>query len=247
MSTKIPNNCSLFQVGPYDDLFKYGIVNEQFNSNRDMSGHYAMLKGFLKDLKCTPLLNKMFDNYDQLIHQNTVAAVKPRSNHFNVLCHGDMWSNNIMFRYNEDTGRVEETLMVDFQMCFYGSAMLDLHYLIVNSLNKANKVSKMDTILHMYHKKLVKNLRLLNYTGHIPTLMELQMDFLDTGFYGLFSAISILPVITAPSSDDSTLDNLTSDAADTVGIKKRMYTNSIFTGYLEELIPYYEMKGYLEL
>lgn len=152
-----------------------------------------------------------------------------------------------MFKYNEDTGKPETCMLVDFQMCYYSSPMLDLHYFIVNSLSKVNKITQVDYILHLYHKNLAKSLKTLGYQGLIPTLLELQMDFLDTGAFGLFTAVSVFPVISAPSSDDSTLDNVASESADSLDMKRRMYTNKTFTEGLEELIPYFERKGYFEV
>lgn len=236
-----------FQTGDYGVVFKNGLINEDFAGQRDMSGHYEMMKDFLKDLKCASLLKKLFDNHKTLIEGNGLAAVKRRDDRFNVLCHGDLWSNNIMFKYNEDTGKPETCMLVDFQMCYYSSPMLDLHYFIVNSLSKVNKITQVDYILHLYHKNLAKSLKALGYQGHFPTLLELQMDFLDTGAFGLFTAVSVFPVISAPSSDDSTLDNVASESADSLDMKRRMYTNKTFTEGLEELIPYFERKGYFEV
>lgn len=223
------------------------MINEEFSGQRDMSAHYEMLKDFLKDLKCAPLLKKLFENHKKLIEGNALATVKRRDDRFNVLCHGDLWSNNIMFQYNEDTGKPDSCMLVDFQMCYYSSPMLDLHYFIINSLSQQNKIVKMDYIVHLYHKHLSKNLRTLGYEKHIPTLLELQMDFLDTGSFGLFTAVSVFPVISAPSSEDSTLDNVASQTADSLALKRRMYTNKTFTAGLEDLIPYFDRKGYFEL
>lgn len=206
-----------------------------------------MLKDFLKDLKCSAALKKIFDNHKKYFGTDVVNVVKLREDRFNVLCHGDLWANNVMYRYSDD-GKVEECMFVDFQMCFYGTPMLDLHYFIINSLNKKDKIEQVDVILHKYHKHLAKNLKDLGYSGKIPSLLELQGDFLDTGAYGLFSLVSVFPIVTAPSSDESNLDNITStsDSEGAVAIKRRMYTHSVFTESLEEMIPYFERKGYLE-
>lgn len=233
------------QNGEYSDIFTYGLVNEKLSGSRDMNAHYAMLRDFLKDLKCAPVLNRIFDNNKRVIVDNTVAAVRRRDDRFNVLCHGDLWSNNVMFRYSE-SNEVEECIFVDFQMCYYSSPMLDLHYLIVSSLNKECRTTQMDYIVFLYHKCLERNLKRLGYKKKIPTLLELQMDFLDTGAFAVYTTLSIFPVISAPSSDDSTLDNLTNNSEDSKALKRLIYTNSKFTEALEVLIPYFERKGYLE-
>lgn len=214
-----------------------------------MSGHFLMLKDFLKDLKCASLLARVFDNYKTLLQENVYAAVKRREDRFNVLCHGDLWSNNIMFRYSEGDGSVQECLFVDFQMGFFSSPMLDLHYFMVNSLGRKNKIEKMDLIIHLYHQNLVRSLRYLGYKKRIPSLLDLQMDFVNTGAFGLFSLITCNPVITAPASDDLTIENLANKSQEStvIDIKRKIYANKIFVKNLEELIPYYDMKGYLEV
>ena len=34
-------------------------------------------------------------------------------------CHGDFWSNNILFSYDEE-GKVDDLILVDFQLLNYG-------------------------------------------------------------------------------------------------------------------------------
>lgn len=47
------------------------------------------------------------------------------SSPLNVLCHGDMWSNNLMFKYSED-GSVSDLKTVDYQLLFYGTPAKDI-------------------------------------------------------------------------------------------------------------------------
>ena len=44
-------------------------------------------------------------------------------------CHGDFWSNNIMFKYSAD-GVVEKTMLIDFQLINYGHPAYDVLYLL---------------------------------------------------------------------------------------------------------------------
>lgn len=219
------------------------------------SGHteqyVKMLQAFLKDIECYPILEKVFKNYDKIVGANTAQAVKVRKDGFNVLCHGDLWSNNVLFRYSEDDMTVQECMFVDYQMCFYSSPVLDLHYFFVTSLNKTDRMNGTDYMIQFYHKHLAKNLRKLGYKKRIPTLLDLQMDFLDSGAYGIFTMMSVLPVVRAPPSEDSSLDNLTDQSSDqpskAMEMKRRVYANPIFIDALEELIPHFERKGYFEI
>lgn len=44
---------------------------------------------------------------------------------FHVLTHGDLWTNNLMYRYNE-SGNPIDSVLLDFQFTCYGSPALDL-------------------------------------------------------------------------------------------------------------------------
>lgn len=41
--------------------------------------------------------------------------MSPSAKHKNVLCHGDLWANNIPFKYGDD-GKPVECCLVDFQL-----------------------------------------------------------------------------------------------------------------------------------
>lgn len=102
---------------------------------------------------------------------------------FNVLNHGDFWSNNIMFSYDSN-GRVKETLLVDFQMAKYGTVAQDLYYFLLSSTKYEDKLTKFDQYIQFYHEKLVENLKLLKYTKVIPSLREIHVSLYKYGFLG---------------------------------------------------------------
>lgn len=45
--------------------------------------------------------------------EETDRVIKANSNNLNVLNHGDMWVNNSMFCYDEETGHVKDVQLVN--------------------------------------------------------------------------------------------------------------------------------------
>lgn len=50
-----------------------------------------------------------------------------------TLTHGDFWSNNIMFAY-DDEGTVKDLIIIDYQLVNYGHPAYDLVYFVVSYL-----------------------------------------------------------------------------------------------------------------
>jgi len=68
-------------------------------------------------------------------------------------CHGDFWSNNIMFKYDQE-GKVAETILVDFQLINYGHPAYDVLYLLYLSTDSQFRSQHMEDYLHQYWETL---------------------------------------------------------------------------------------------
>lgn len=173
--------------GLYDYKYAKGLFIE---SGRELFKN--MLENSLKHLIKSAKNLRNHEEYLQHLEQLKGYVVdlfyeqcKLDEQEFNVLNHGDCWSNNIMFKYDKD-GKLEETYFVDLQVTGYGSPAQDLLYFIISSAQLDIKVNKFDYMIKYYHDNLVEHLKLLKYEKPVPKLKDLQMNLIKRGAWGKY-------------------------------------------------------------
>jgi hypothetical protein len=83
-----------------------------------------------------------------------------------VLLHGDAWSNNMMFRYDEKTNKPVEVLLIDLQMCRQGDPFCDINYTLFASGAPGLREKHLTSFLHVYYDTFSAICEKL----HVPTL-----------------------------------------------------------------------------
>lgn len=106
---------------------------------------------------------------------------------FRAMNHGDVWSNNIMFKSDKDNNPLD-VKMIDFQVPFWASPAPDVLYFLISSVADDIKVEHFDEFIEFYHEQLTAALKQLKFDQHIPTLAELHVDLLDKGGYGILQS-----------------------------------------------------------
>ncbi|XP_050069833.1 uncharacterized protein LOC126557947 [Anopheles maculipalpis] len=165
--------------------------------------HLAKLEGFLSNC---------FGHLVELVN---------RKSELSVICHGDCWTNNILFRYADD-GAIAETCLVDFQLIRHGSLALDLAYLIYCCTDGSLRKKNLQNWLQTYHQQLVQSLRFLlgdsfdDVFGSEKRLWELiNDDFKVCARFGLGTAMDMLPISTCSSEEAPDLYASGTDTATT--------------------------------
>ncbi|XP_037817375.1 uncharacterized protein LOC119607503 [Lucilia sericata] len=164
---------------------------------------------------------------------------------FNVLNHGDCWSNNIMFQYDNE-GKLQETYFVDLQVPSYGSPAQDLLYFIITSAQLVIKINKFDYMIKYYYDHLIDHLKLLKYEKSLPKLKDIYMSIIKHGKWGLFSAIVTMPAVLCDPSDKASVDNLVGDSQEADKFKEFMYSNELVAKHLQVVLPWFNCRGVLE-
>lgn len=204
-----------------------------------------LMRGISADWDCQEAMHRFLDNYKEKMLDRVfeLVSVYREEGRFRVLCHGDFWCNNVMFRYDEENGSPQQCLLLDFQLANYNSPAFDLNYFIFTSARKDIRLAEMDHFIHHYHQELVSNLKLLRYSGIVPTLSELHREFQELGAYGLNSTYGTLCAVVAPPGAGADMNSLLGDDEASNEFRRKLFSNSLYKEALEQLIPYFDRKG----
>ncbi|KAH0956361.1 hypothetical protein HN011_009372 [Eciton burchellii] len=129
-----------------------------------------------------------------------VSAQGPLS----VFCHGDCWTNNILFQ-DQPNSDTEAVYLVDFQLTRVGSLALDLANLLYCCTSGVVRQAYMTELLQHYHSHLMSSLHVLNMEQPLknPSVMWelLNKEMRRCGRFGLGLALDILPISTCASHE----------------------------------------------
>ncbi|XP_069690891.1 uncharacterized protein [Periplaneta americana] len=165
-------------------------------------------------------------------------SCKRKDDDFNVLIHGDLWLNNMMFRYSE--GTTEEPVdmrFVDLQLCHFTSPAQDLQYFLHTS-PRLELLDQHDHLVEEYHRILGETFILLGYEHLHPSLENLHKQMEKKGRYAVITACTVLSVVLADRQNIPDMEKIMKNG-DTI------YYSELYKEALMKLLPLFEEKGWL--
>jgi aminoglycoside/choline kinase family phosphotransferase len=130
--------------------------------------------------------NRLSEAWDKCIKM----AAEPSGMFKNVLCHRDLWLNNIMFKYDAD-GHPSEATLVDFQIFRYCPPAIDLSMFMYLTTTRQFREQHLFSLLLTYHNELCMVLREAGLDPGEPHglgLSEILASFEEYRFFGLVVA-----------------------------------------------------------
>lgn len=189
---------------------------------------------------------EILESWKPILFDAALKATQPNQKGFNVLCHGDLWTNNFMYSHdNQNT--IEKVLMVDFQICQWSSPALDLLFLLIESPLLELKVSKFDEFVEFYQNNLVINLKKLGYKKKMPTLFDLEVNILQRAALSMILMTGHMSAILLEPSEESNMENMMDSGEGGTNFKKAMFGNPRYIAHMMELLPFLEKKGVLDI
>lgn len=188
-------------------------------------------------------LVEKFTKIENTYYDHLCAASVRDDNDFNAILHGDLWSNNIMFKY-DCNGVVEDTVLVDFQICYYGPPALDVTYCLYTSSHNDVSESDWDMLIQYYYNELRSTLKKFNYSKKMPSLMEFHTQIIMRGLYGASSGIVCEAGRMLENVGDDGLTNFVAD--DAANYRLNMLLDPKVAPKIVKLLKYFDRRGYYE-
>ncbi|XP_039489633.1 uncharacterized protein LOC120450580 [Drosophila santomea] len=203
------------------------------------------------DCLTTPirLLKELRSNlFAKLKHEINATAAAPNS----VICHGDLWVNNIMFR-----SEPEEVIFFDLQAMRKSSPVFDILHFIYTSTRRPLRDVHTDTLLAAYSVALGEELRhqledttaaeRLEELCEAFSLQRLSSDYVRQVHYGLAIGMWILPAVTFDPNNIPNLDVMSEQNLTGKEIKCTQTLTSEYHMRIRELVMEFYELGYLHM
>ena len=113
----------------------------------------TMLKKFLENRKESQSLIFKLDNFmkNEIFNIMQEMWTNGAPSTFDTIVHGDFWSANILYKYDEDDNP-EKAILVDFQQIDLGNPCRDILSFIYSSTDSSFRAKQLDILLKNYFK-----------------------------------------------------------------------------------------------
>lgn len=161
---------------------------------------------------------------------------------FKVLNHGDLWVNNLLFKY--DKGVPVDLVFVDYQMSFYSSPGIDINYFLNTSPRLEVRQHSRDELIKSYYLEFSKTLKLLDdasWTTPLISLDEMKQEIGTREFFGFMASVGILPIVLMDkeTAKDANMESLTCDET-AAKMRIAMYNNPIYVQAMKYIVKRFD-------
>ncbi|XP_017079630.2 uncharacterized protein LOC108113547 [Drosophila eugracilis] len=188
---------------------------------------------------------KLLENLAPHYMRLGLRCFQPEDAHINVLTHGDLWTNNMMFKYEE--GVPSDVLLIDFQYAFWGSPTLDIHHLLNTSAVEQVRSELQIKMRCVYHDVFVEELKRHGFKSQrLPSRKQFHLESEQKRFYAVHCGLLLQPVLLNTDETDADFAALLSDQPRGMNMKRRLYLNSAIQDSIRQLVGQFELEGLLD-
>lgn len=142
--------------------------------------HVKILSELTKHMPGFEKISKKLENSSEQFYRKICNAFKSNELCLTALCHGDLWTNNIMFKYDSN-GQPIDAILIDYQFSNCGPIVMDLANVLYTSSDENFRESHWNELIQHYHSEFTDILLKLEYSQNIPSLNDLENDLFSRG------------------------------------------------------------------
>uniref|UniRef100_A0A1E1WV54 CHK kinase-like domain-containing protein n=1 Tax=Pectinophora gossypiella TaxID=13191 RepID=A0A1E1WV54_PECGO len=198
LQRKDPENFDKLTSELQDIVFQDTFLNKSKLRNY-FSDSFAMSMKQIKDEDAKKKLAKVETKLLQVLRM----FVEPKK--YNVLCHGDCWINNILFKHQ--VMKQSKICFLDFQAMRYANPTTDIIYFLYLCTDAEFRSEYFETLQTVYYESLKSFLRLFDIDVRtVYPLENFKNDIEETLPFGLAMALVEMRIVTT-TTEESTLQN----------------------------------------
>ncbi|CAD7093750.1 unnamed protein product [Hermetia illucens] len=214
-------------------VFNFGDI-DMFNYFREPYSFFTVLVETLSGFEeASEKLAKV--SFDKIV-KNCIQIVNAPGS-YEVLNHGDYHIKNMMFKGTNETA-ISEIVLVDFQICHWGSPAFDLAYMsaiIPPRIRPQAYKHYFDVFIDVLEKS--------GYKGLLPTFEQLQKDLKSYRILDLYFLGTNSPVLCA---DKDQLKDEMETLFKNPSLFKVLYSQPTYISYVKELLTVLLQEGFLD-
>ena len=170
---------------------KYPQLGEEIEAPAIEEETVAMLEEIFKK---HPDYEKYSDIFLDAAKGKTIC-LNQNKKYFGVLCHGNFWRENLLFRYKTELECrcfCSDVIFQDLSSCHYGSGVIDLLQFIFTSVDIDVRHNFMaDLVCSVYHDNFVKAVASINKNIPVFNMKSFIREFDQNIMYGFLFSLNI--------------------------------------------------------
>ncbi|KAL7032151.1 hypothetical protein ACKWTF_007236 [Chironomus riparius] len=178
-----------------------------------------------------------------IVQEEKIVYTRNDTDRFRVLNHGDLWINNIFFKF-DDAKEPIDVLLVDYQESYFGSPGIDFNHFFYTSCNYEVHNNHIDELIVFYYNNLVATLKLLNYEK-IPSIDDIKYEIKNKSKQGLIALLSVVPVQMIENPEHANPEYFLADTEEAQVVRREVYGNPHFVETLKFFLPKLSTRGVL--
>ncbi|XP_053658093.1 uncharacterized protein LOC128707170 [Anopheles marshallii] len=232
----------------------YTLFEENDQFLKMWQSNVALLSSIATELPGLEQYSERIANVKEKIFKRASAiySYDPTS-YVHVLNHGDCHYKNMMFKRTEE-GKLDDIMLLDFQLSVWGTPAIDLIYAMYNSVSIDTREQYRDELICFYHEELIVCLTKFGYLRKFPTLLEINLEILKCGHLEFLLAATFVPFMCVDINDIMEMpkegEGFEMDFADIEKMTesfRQCFLTPVYVAYITKNLPKFANKGMIDL